>query len=137
MTNEFLAGLKTCDKCEEKYTPAYQSVECPHERRTDLTTNPYLLTEEEMLSFRRPFGKPADTHYRWEITELLLAQIAKCIRAISDEIQEIFQDWDKWTDEEGGEEKWQAKYGYATTDLIRVIEERFEALKREIDEQKR
>lgn len=64
----------------------------------------------------------------------LSAILAKSVKAVIDEIKGILHDWDKWTDEEGGEEKWQAKYGHDTTDLIRVIEEHLEALKRGIDE---
>lgn len=63
------------------------------------------------------------------------AQDTKSVKVVIDELQGILQDWDKWTDEEGGEEKWQAKYGCDTTDLISVFEEKVEALKGGIDEQ--
>ena len=39
MVNNFMAVLKTCDKCSEKYMPAHQSAECPHERLVDLMVN--------------------------------------------------------------------------------------------------
>ncbi len=35
----------------------------------------------------------------------------------------IIQDWDKWVNEEDGEEKWRAKYGCDTTELVKVIEQ--------------
>ena len=44
---------------------------------------------------------------------------------IKRDIQQILNDWDNWTDEEGGEDKFQAKYGEPTTNLISVIEDYF------------
>ena len=45
---------------------------------------------------------------KWEEGEKLLA---------------IIRDWDVMTEEEGGEEKWQKKYGLPTTDLVQVLEQ--------------
>ena len=43
--------------------------------------------------------------------------------ALREKIQTIINDWEKWVREEGGEEKWQEKYGTDTTNLIDVIEQ--------------
>ena len=41
---------------------------------------------------------------------------------IEQRILSTLKDWDRMTLQEGGEEKWQKKYGVPTTDLIAVIE---------------
>lgn len=40
--DSFMAATKRCDKCGEKYMPAHQSAECPHQRLCDLEGFAYL-----------------------------------------------------------------------------------------------
>jgi len=57
---------------------------------------------------------------------LLQPKIEEAKREERERVKTIIQDWDKWVNEEGGEEKWQAKYGCDTIQLVWVIEQALE-----------
>ena len=44
--SNFMAVLKTCPKCKEKYMPNYQSAECPHQRLADLMSKEIPIKEQ-------------------------------------------------------------------------------------------
>ncbi len=80
-----------------------------------------MLTAEERKSIREkvyPFSQATPLKHAEEIVDKV--QIATELK-ITEKVKQILKDWDEFT-EEGGEEKWQAKYGCDTTELVAVIE---------------
>lgn len=43
------------------------------------------------------------------------------LRQVVELVEVILEDWEEMTNEEGGEERWEEKYGYDTTELVDVI----------------
>ena len=80
-----------------------------------------MLTPEERKIIREkvyPFSEASPLNNAEDLVDKV--QIATEAK-ITEGIKQILKDWDEFT-EEGGEEKWQAKYGCDTTELVAVIE---------------